>query len=269
MTEPEAKPTVLIPEPGALSSEYYKGRQQLMLWAGVLFIWELVGIDLGRAAESGGNVGSLLKSIKSPQAVPWALLILVAYFLFKVTVEWYQSSLVRRNMRASRIDFYSAWIISVMAYALYFGQTISHVQFANLLNDNMAKLSIILGTYIGVTFAIAGVSLLIRMNSPEGAEPRFRVKVVLASSGAVALLICVFVARAKGTRLFWSLVLIGIACGATFTVGPLLLEFWLRQQRWMVKQYEAMAETANKGRVEAIKVAVEAVLKAESQPKDL
>jgi len=53
-----------------------------MLWSGILFIWELVGIDLEKAKEAGGNAGAIIGAIKSPQAVPWALLILVAYFLF-------------------------------------------------------------------------------------------------------------------------------------------------------------------------------------------
>lgn len=77
-------------EPQALSSEYHKARKQLMLWAGILFIWELVGIDLEKAKEAGGNAGAIITAIKSPQAIPWVLLVLVAYFLFKVWIEWNQ-----------------------------------------------------------------------------------------------------------------------------------------------------------------------------------
>jgi len=103
-----------------------------MLWAGILFIWELVGIDLEKAKEAGGNAGAIITAIKSPQAVPWALLILVGYFLFRFTVEWYQSNYSRRSMTAARIDFYSSWLISLLAFALYIGQTARRVQFANL-----------------------------------------------------------------------------------------------------------------------------------------
>src|SRR6266404_6778566 len=109
-------------EPRALSTEYYKARKQLMLWAGILFIWELVGIDLDQAAESGGNAGAVVKSIKSRQAVPWALLILVGYFLFRFTVEWYQCNSYRRSMRVAKVDFYSSWFVTLMACALYLGQ---------------------------------------------------------------------------------------------------------------------------------------------------
>src|SRR5438132_6380297 len=117
-------------EPRPLSSEYHKARKQLMLWAAILFIWELVGIDLEKAKEAGGNAAALINSIKSPQAVPWALLILVVYFLFKVTIEWYQSNKTRRDTRVAKVDFFSAWVVSFMAIALYIVQTISKIQFA-------------------------------------------------------------------------------------------------------------------------------------------
>jgi hypothetical protein len=77
----------------------------------VLFIWELIGLDLDKAKEAGGNAGTIITAIKSPQAVPWVLLILVGYFLFRFTVEWYQSNASRRKMTVARIDFYSSWFI--------------------------------------------------------------------------------------------------------------------------------------------------------------
>lgn len=148
-------------EPRALSTEYHKARKQLMLWAAVLFIWELVGIDLEKARGAGGNAGAIISAIKSPQAVPWALLILVAYFLFKSAVEWHQCSSERRRIRASRIDYASAWIVSVLAYALYFGQTVSHIQFADAI-QKPGKWAIVAGLFAGffltvLAFAIWGL----------------------------------------------------------------------------------------------------------------
>jgi len=112
-------------DPTPLSPEYHKAHKQLMLWAAILFIWELVGIDLDRAKEAGGNVGAIVSAIKSPQAVPWVLMILVAYFLFKTTVEWYQCSSARRSLRVAKIDFAAAWIVPLTAYALSSYQRIS------------------------------------------------------------------------------------------------------------------------------------------------
>jgi hypothetical protein len=132
-------------EPRALSSEYHKARKQLMLWAGILLVWEFVGIDLEKAKEAEGYAGALIKSIKSPQAVPWVLLVLVGYFIFKLTIEWYQCNPVRRRMRVARIDFISAWFVSLLAYVLYFAQAISRVQFADVLQQSKAWQSLIIG----------------------------------------------------------------------------------------------------------------------------
>jgi hypothetical protein len=133
-------------DPQALSSEYHKARKQLMLWAGILFVWELVGIDLEKAKETGGNAGAIITAIKSPQAIPWVLLILVAYFLFKTTIEWHQCSLARRRLRVSRVDFISAWVVSLGAYVLYLVQAVKKVQVADVVQ--------------GPTSAYAFVSLL-------------------------------------------------------------------------------------------------------------
>src|SRR5215468_1594260 len=95
-------------EPQALSNEYHRTRKQLMMWSAILFIWELVGVDLEKMKDAGGNFGALIGALKSPQAVPWALVILVGYFLFKVTIEWLQCAASRRALRVSQIDFVSA-----------------------------------------------------------------------------------------------------------------------------------------------------------------
>jgi hypothetical protein len=141
-------------EPRALSSEYHKARKQLLLWAGILFIWELVGIDLSKAEGAEGNIGTVLRSIRSPQAIPWALLILVAYFLFKLTVEWYQCSLNRRALRVAQVDFLSAWLIAILAYTLYAYQAVSRLQFADILQKSSRAVSVVVGLLSGFLFAV-------------------------------------------------------------------------------------------------------------------
>jgi hypothetical protein len=132
MLEAEEKSkTVSLREPKGLTPEYHKAHKQAVLWSGILLVWELVGVDLDRLKAVGGNGGALVESLKSPKAVPWALLILVIYFLFKVTVEWYQCNQLRRSSRFSRADFFSAWIISLLAIGLYALQTIARTQLAD------------------------------------------------------------------------------------------------------------------------------------------
>jgi hypothetical protein len=114
-----------------LSGEYHKARKEVMLWAGILFIWELIGIDLDKARNAGGNVGAIISAIKSPQAVPWVLLVLVGYFLFKLWIEWNQCEEDRRRNFHSRLDFLSAWIVAFAAFSLYLYQAVRGIQIAD------------------------------------------------------------------------------------------------------------------------------------------
>jgi len=156
MPDPEsrtkAKPTR---DPQALSAEYHKARKQLMLWAGILFVWELVGIDLEKAKEAGGNAGAILTAIKSPQAIPWVLVVLVAYFVFKLGIEWNQCEARRRENVASRIDVGSAWVVAFLACALYAYQAISRIQIADVVQTSGEFKSSAMGAGAGGTLGMA------------------------------------------------------------------------------------------------------------------
>jgi len=52
--------------------------RQLVLWSGILFAWELIGIDIENVS---GDIASFAKSVKSPQAIPWVFLVLVGILL--------------------------------------------------------------------------------------------------------------------------------------------------------------------------------------------
>lgn len=123
-------------EPSSLSEQYHKARRQLVLWSGFLFTWELVGIDLEKLGAGGGNIGALVDSLQSPQAVPWILLILVFYFLFRCIVEWLQCDQARRSLRVSRVDCGLAITVAIAALALYFFQRVLELQVADqIIND--------------------------------------------------------------------------------------------------------------------------------------
>jgi hypothetical protein len=158
ITEPKREPR----EPRALSTEYHKARKQLMLWSAVVFIWELVGIDLEKAKDAGGNFGAVIGAIKSPQAVPWALLTLVLYFAFKLRIEWRQCNPMRRKVIEAKQDYYSAFIVAFAAAALYTGQAISHVQLANKIQSSPYKsLSLLYGAMIGFSLS-SGAYVVLR-----------------------------------------------------------------------------------------------------------
>jgi hypothetical protein len=137
-------------DPKALSSEYHKAHKQLMLWATILLIWELIGVDLSKAKDAGGNIGPIVTALKSPQAVPWALTGMIIYFLFKCSVEWAQCPIDRRKIRFARIDFFSAWLVAVAAIALYVAQAISRVQFADRLQFTALLALLVAMTLVGL-----------------------------------------------------------------------------------------------------------------------
>ena len=211
----ETEPKREAREPRALSNEYHKARKQLMLWAGILFIWELVGVDLEKAKEAGGNFGAIIGAIKSPQAVPWALLILVAYFLFKVTVEWYQCNAACRRLRVARVDFGSAWFVSLLAYSLYIGQTISHVQFADLLKDSGNLFSWFTGMLLGWTVSIVAFGLWEDRGKLRRID--FWYSFWLMSIGVGAVIVMWIYLRAMGKNLHWRSLLFGAL--ATIPIG--------------------------------------------------
>jgi hypothetical protein len=79
----------------------------------------------------------------------------VGYFLFKCSIEWAQCHAERRKVRVARIDFFSAWIISLAAITLYVGQAISRSQFADLLQDVKNRGAFAVGAYTGFVLPLA------------------------------------------------------------------------------------------------------------------
>ncbi|MGZ8845462.1 MAG: hypothetical protein ACXW3C_03265 [Pyrinomonadaceae bacterium] len=199
--------------PDALSAEYHKAHKQVMLWATILFIWELVGVDLGKAKDAGGYIGPIVTALKSPQAVPWVLLALVLYFLFKCSTEWAQCQADRRKMRFARADFISAWIVSLAAIILYVGQTLSRVQFADLLQKNaIGALSFGAG-FVVVLPLIQIVDLVLAWKrvSKRGRAWGILIPVLMVVSFILAMWI---IAKYKEVPLNWGNVLIGALVGS-------------------------------------------------------
>lgn len=175
---PTIKPTIHLKE---LSPEYHKAHKQLMLWSTILFVWEFVGIDLDKAKDTDGYAGAVIKSLKSPQAVPWVLLILVGYFLFKCSTEWAQCHLDRRRLRFAKIDFISAWIVAVAAITLYVGQALSRVQLADTVQKGGE--AILIGVFLAVTSMEWIITVTVWYASGKKPSPR-----------VISLLITLFVA---------------------------------------------------------------------------
>ncbi len=96
------------------NEHYYKSRNSLLLFSGILLAWELIGVNVESAETSGIKV-----SIKEVDAIPYVLFILIVYFLYRVIIEWYQSPYERRLLKQSRIDLGVTLIIPFSSMATY------------------------------------------------------------------------------------------------------------------------------------------------------
>ena len=186
-----------------------------MLWSAILFIWELVGIDLQKAKEAGGNAGAIIGALKSPQAVPWALLILVGYFLFRTMVEWYQCNVGRRRLKISRIDYASVWLVASIAIGLYILQAVSHLQLANAIQDNDKLGSAGEGILVGLGFTLATFSFWSwrKQKRPlKDLNPIFYISFIIGLAGPLEV---VTKYSSSGLGLHWPSALLGIIISAT------------------------------------------------------
>lgn len=110
----------------ALGEGYSHARKAYGLVSALLMTWELIGVEL-----QASPVENLKITLKSPQAAPYVLIVLIVYFGFRITIEWYQNDIRRRCLRASRIDLVVAHAIAIGAILLYAFQALSKIQVAN------------------------------------------------------------------------------------------------------------------------------------------
>jgi hypothetical protein len=121
-----------------LCDGYSHARKAYGLVSALLMAWELIGVEL-----DASPIESVKLILKSPQAAPYVLRVLILYFSFRLTIEWYQTDVRRRSLRASRIDFAAAHAIATAAVLLYVVQTLSKVQVADKISTNVFGLFVV------------------------------------------------------------------------------------------------------------------------------
>lgn len=125
-TKQKATETQKTEPPEPFGSSYEKAHRAYGLTAALLLSWELIGIDLGDKPLPSIDV-----RLKSPQAVPWVLVVLLLYFAFKYTIEWFQATPERRGMRAAQIDFAASHSIGALSLVVLMIQLVFQIQIAN------------------------------------------------------------------------------------------------------------------------------------------
>lgn len=117
--------------PDAMTDAYHKARRSYGLFSGLLIAWELIGIQVNASPFSDFNV-----TLKSPEAAPYILIALVGYYAFRLTIEWYQCDSSRRALKVSRVDFFIAHSLGIVAVGLYAIQRGLGLQLADQLRES-------------------------------------------------------------------------------------------------------------------------------------
>ena len=128
---------------------YQKARGRYALVSSILFVWELIGFDITKL-ELPFKV--TLKT-KTQEAIPYALIVLILYFAFRTTIEWFQCHPERRSTKVSLIDFGVAHTLAISALMLYSVQRMLELQLADRITANPTLTTLILGTMAGMALA--------------------------------------------------------------------------------------------------------------------
>lgn len=126
MTEEQSlKPESDKADPPPLTEAYRKVHKQYGIFTALFLAWEFIGIDVGEKPLQNFDL-----KFKSPEAVPYVLMVLMFYFSYRLFVEWMQCPRERRKSKIPRIDYYVAHGIAVLALAIFGYQAITKARVA-------------------------------------------------------------------------------------------------------------------------------------------
>jgi hypothetical protein len=197
-----------------LGSAYNHARKAYGVTSALLMAWELIGVELAAAP-----VENLKLTLKSPQAAPYVLIVLIVYFGFRMVIEWYQTDPRRRQMRASKVDFVVAHCIAGASLALYGYQTVTMVQLVNVLPQH-SGMSLVLGMSVGQTTFF--------LISPSGWRQRLT---FIIPSGTITVLatLAFFAIVASPAELSLSMLIIGLI-GFAFGISAMSVLKFLKKR---------------------------------------
>lgn len=132
-------------DPPPVTAAYRAAQRQFSLFSGLLLAWELIGVEFGTKPLDNLDI-----RIKSPDAAPYVLLVLIIYAGFRMQVEWSQCDARRRQVPWARADFFAAWVIAILAMALYAIQTILQRQVLSFIVVRLGVPMFIYGAATGV-----------------------------------------------------------------------------------------------------------------------
>lgn len=111
-----------------MTDAFRRARKNYILFAALFIAWELIGFELEDRASSMVNV-----TIKSPEAAPWVLVILVIYFSYRLSIEWMQLEQRIKDTLPIRIEMAVSHCIAIFPIGLWSFQKVSNSQISHML----------------------------------------------------------------------------------------------------------------------------------------
>lgn len=186
-----------------LTESFHRARHVLALLSGILLTWEFLGLSFGEA--DSGVLGVKIK-IAHPDAIPTAIVALIAYGAFRLGVEWYQCDQRRRDEPASIVDLVVAYTLGIFAVAIYAVQRFTPFMLADARPE-----SIVLGAVLG--FALAP-TVMVALWWPQSSHKW----VEGLRSGSTRLLWTILSGSGIAVLLF-TLTGLVLGCGPSVTLG--------------------------------------------------
>lgn len=114
-----------------ITESYQKARRVYAGFSALLLAWEFIGIGITEA-----NISTLKIEIKSPDAIPFVLLVLVIYFAYRLSNEWMMLSKQVRGRKYAKIDLFLSHLIAGISIAVFIFQLIIDAQIFELVSIN-------------------------------------------------------------------------------------------------------------------------------------
>jgi lipid-A-disaccharide synthase-like uncharacterized protein len=205
----------------------------------LLLAGTIVGVDIEKSPFENIKV-----TILNPEALPVILFLLVLYFAFRVTVEWFQCNSYRRSFLASLVDFWAAHILGIAATLIYSIQQAARFRIADFF-INLPLVGLIPATVLFAIFVLISTrKMLLRLGSftshkALGTHFKLPSATILEKAALCAiffgliLMPIIFVYNAFFSKLFiFAAIQMGVFLGYLFAViWVYFFEFWYRQRK--------------------------------------
>ena len=195
-----------------MTNSYQNARKLLILFSAILIAWEYVGIEIGSSVKLP-PVGTDI-NIHNPEIVPSLIFIMVLYFAFRYTVEWWLIPLNERLLVPLVVDRIVTYLVGLASIVVYVFQRTSEFRLAEHLSPEAVMA-------VGITLFILLINfrLLVFLNKER--IPNFKLLLFAFLASIVELTILAVFIQIFRDAYLWSvlgLTLSLLSIGITFKI---------------------------------------------------